>query len=106
MRVLTRDIQAKTAAERWFEQHFNSGRWYSADAARVYERLCTAKTADEVEAIIGNTSWTQPGDCAECEQDFPLLIAIGRAGAMVNREQNYCPACLRAALGMADAHKA
>lgn len=56
-------------------------------------------TAETVNAIIGNTSWTELR-CNECVEDAPYLVAVGKE---LVHPADVCIDCLKKAVAMAEA---
>lgn len=55
---------------------------------------------EDVDAIIGNGSWTQ-NLCDECQGDFETLVRIGSEPDYDRRWQDLCVDCLAKALALA-----
>jgi hypothetical protein len=88
-------LNAAIIAERWKKQYFEHGRWkqtHSGDSGQVYEKLLIATTAEEVDAAIGNKTWTNFG-CDACGQYVNRAVIIGNYD-----EKKICEPCLRGAL--------
>lgn len=59
-------------------------------------------TAAEVDAIIGNESWTRLPECQECGKENVETVEIGQPLEIESRTARVCADCLRAALKMFD----
>ena len=72
---------------------------------RIWEQLKgldpETATAEEVAAIIGNTSWTRL-DCSECGNDDGAVVQLGDEPDYESRTVFVCRACANAAVAMLD----
>lgn len=87
----------KAAPDRWATQY--SGSYRNDETERKTERLLALKaagpfTAEQVNEIIGNSSWTELR-CSECRDDVEVLAVFGGDDY---DWQNVCANCLRTAL--------
>jgi hypothetical protein len=88
-------INSALIAERWKKQYFERGSWaqtLSGDSGKVYDKLLAATTADEVDAAIGNKTWTHLS-CDTCGEYVKRAVVIGSYD-----EKRVCEPCLRGAL--------
>ena len=99
-RSLSQRQLIRRVARRWREQYCRNGEWsttQSGSARDTYERLLaldvdTAAPSD-VEAIIGNPSWTSHF-CGECADYVSVAVEFCETGEGVT----LCRNCLRDAL--------
>lgn len=86
MNIITRQSKIDSVSRRWKEVYFDSsarfqkGQWRLLERSytkseEIYNQLLTAKTKEEVDKVIGNSSWTK-NECAECNLDFEKLISF------------------------------
>lgn len=92
MEIITREDRAKTVPERWAKQYNpRRDKPYWATQNDITDALLTMKriTADKVDALIGNDSWTWT-HCSACglrvdtvvdfglrdDSEFPTIICI------------------------------
>lgn len=85
--------------ERWKKQYSrpNEDPDKQAITAALQALKGSAFTAEQVDAIIGNDSWTD-NDCTECGQDFPTLVRIGEEPDYEAQWVDLCPNCLAKAV--------
>lgn len=113
-KIITRATQADTAAARWARQYRspNDGRWLvtfldgPAAARAVHEALVALgdqPNPDDVDRIIGNTTWTDVPPCNGCRGRFPLVVRVGGEPDYDSSTALLCPACLRSALDLVEA---
>ncbi len=111
MKLITRQVKAAEAAERWAAQY---GVWkgnplqrvLEGNAELVYQRLLALgprPDPDQVDAVIGNTSWTEAGRCSECKATSPVLVRMGDEPDYESATAWLCPKCLSKALALVNA---
>lgn len=102
MRLLTQRALIVEVADRWKRQYQRGDEWkfYRLESAEeTYLALAAldpaTATAEQVEAIIGNPSWSSYF-CSECHQYAPEVIEFDNheVGCEV------CPACVRKAAAL------
>lgn len=103
---ITRQTLADEAAANWTRM-FRGSRWNGSRQRAIGEALTTLgphPAPDEVDAIVGNRSWTALPNCDGCGRDsLPLLIRLGgEPGDSESPIASLCTACLRAALVLAE----
>ena len=103
MYVITRESNAKKAVRAW-KRIYGLGK-HGEDKViilRKLEALGDYPTADQIDATIGNTSWTSVGCCHECgKEDSPVLIQLGEEPDYESATAKICPECLQKALDLA-----
>lgn len=95
MRVITADEKAEGAAVEWMNRYCSLGKWSGAlDSEAIYKKLkaMSPPTAEKVNEIIGNNSWTT-AECTTCgaRVDRWLQIRVESYSAI-----NVCSRCLSA----------
>lgn len=102
--ILKSDIVAGVP-KRWADQYEGyENRWEgSRDKQKVTEALAALPpgfTAEQVNRIIGNDSWTE-NKCDECDADAPVLVRIGDDPDYDARWLDLCPDCIAHAASLA-----
>ena len=102
MIVSSRVSRATGVAERWKQQYYRRAtkEWdYKGEA--MYDKLValgSSPTPEQVNATIGNDSWTQV-TCHECgDEDVDVVVQLGDAHPEIRRTACVCIPCLRTAL--------
>lgn len=107
MRLIKRDDLAKGVKARWYETYWckRTNTWKYDDGKRViYENLKALgsnPSADFVDEVIGNTSWTACR-CDECEGQFDAVIEVGQEPDYESSTAKLCEGCVQYALGVFD----
>jgi len=105
MHIVTKTEIAKGVAARWKETYCPGGAWRTTSfgpTKKVYDQLVAAGeniTPEEVDAIIGNESWTQ-NVCTECDRDVEITVHFGEEPDYDAVWADLCPDCLRKALAL------
>lgn len=55
-------------------------------------------TAEQVNAIIGNDSWTTPPTCGECGKRGGVVVQLGEEPDYDSATAHICPGCLQQAV--------
>lgn len=98
MELLTRNILARTAAERWRRQ-------YPDDKAKqpALVALGDRPNPDDVNRIVGNKSWTEVPTCGECRRhNLPSVVQLGDEPDYDSSTAWVCLDCLRKAVALAE----
>jgi hypothetical protein len=107
VRIITRRMMAASAAERWKWQYLRNGAWYSERVRETHERLAALGSTpgpDDVDAVVGNGSWTDIHECHECgEGGKPVLVEMGESPHEDSYTARLCLDCLRKGVAMAEA---
>lgn len=108
MRLITRDQKAAEAAESWKKQYCVGERWrevLQGDTEEVYSRLLKlgpTPRPNDVDAVIGNSSWTRI-ICNECRQhDVSSAVQIGEEPDIESNTALICPDCISKAAGLCE----
>lgn len=98
MLLITRKSKANEAAKRWAKQ-YPPDRWPDKqDILRQLVELGDNCDPDEVDKIIGNSSWTQT-KCDECKSDEGVdVVQLGEEPDYESSTATICKSCLRKAL--------
>lgn len=102
--ITTRGLIRKVAGS-WKEAYCQGNRWtYGPDKELIYDRLkdldLNATTKAEVDAIIGNSSWTNI-KCDECSNPCSSAMQLGEEPDYESSTATICLGCLSDALAMA-----
>jgi len=84
LKLLTRQLGANSTAKKWFDTYFQNGFWrfdtaYAKRKQEVHEslvKLGETPNPDDVDAVIGNKSWTSIS-CTSCRESCEEAILIG-----------------------------
>ncbi len=97
--VRTKEQHIREVASAWRFQYGANPQW--PDKARILEQLEALDqesiTAEAVDTIIGNGSWTRL-ECDCCERDVAVLVQLGDPHDYESATLDVCPDCLTAAL--------
>lgn len=79
--LLTKQHLVNTVNERWKKQYYRDASWdyYGEDKVEKYEKLVNLgsnKNPEDVDKIIGNSSWTRL-ICHDCDKDVVAVCIIG-----------------------------
>ena len=110
MKLITTRGQIRTVAQRWREAYRAEveGRKESEyfDKAKAHRQLAAldpeTATADQITAIIGNSSWTSL-KCDDCDQSVGTVVQLGQEPDYESSTANVCTDCLRKAVALVDA---
>ncbi len=97
VKIINERNQIRDVASRWREQ-------YGQRKAAISERLDAldgeTATAADVEAIIGNRSWTSVQACDECKREAAAVVEIGQEPDYESRTAYICLDCINAAAAL------
>lgn len=103
MHLITRQMLADSAPSRFLSQYGNrtdanhQGVKFSVISLAL-DFLPTPIDPNEVDRIIGNTSWTSVPNCDECgAQELSAVIAIGQESDYDSNTAYICHTCLTSA---------
>jgi len=101
MKLLTKRGLIQDILGRWKEQYPT----LHGDKAKIYLKLLAldldTATEQEVEAVIGNGSWTRM-ICDECSEEVETLVVVGEEPGYESRTACICPDCLKKATKLAE----
>jgi hypothetical protein len=95
MKVITRYEYAQSAPQRWIDVYKNrqfSSKWDYV--TEKMEQMTLPVNPDEIDALIGNTSWTNLSDCSECGSRSDPIIEVGQEPDYASRTAYLCIPCL------------
>lgn len=104
MELITRQSNANGAAKRWSEQ-YKSGK-HGEDKMNITQLLRGLPdnpNPDDVDKIIGNTSWTKVDNCNECGCSPDKLVEIGQEPDYESMTAYLCLSCLKDAVKLLEA---
>lgn len=96
--ILTKQDYLKDVVNEWRRGYKGkTGRWYDDEKREIYMKLKALKspTAEAINKIIGNTSWTEL-QCHVCEKDCESLVQL--ESAVDDSVIAICKTCLSNAL--------
>lgn len=101
MKLITERSLIRGVAQRWREQ-YPLGRAEKFD--EIYCRLAALNaetaTAEEIEKIIGNSSWTDVPSCDECGERRGCVVELGEEPDYESRTAQICLGCLHKAINL------
>ena len=108
MRLILKSDIVAAAPQRWADAYRGyETRWRGGtdkqETTKALAALPPGFTAEQVNQIIGNNSWTE-NKCDECDMDAPVLVRIGDAPDYDARWMDLCPNCIRRAAETAALH--
>lgn len=79
--LLTKQHLVNIVDERWKKQYYKNSSWdrYGEDKVKKYEQLVNLgknKNSEDVDKIIGNSSWTRL-ICNHCNKDVEAVFIFG-----------------------------
>ena len=99
MKIITRQILANGAAERWATQY--SYLHWGKEKKQIGEELKALGSnpnPDDVDRIIGNTAWTSVPECDECSKKTEVVIEMGQEPDHDSHTAQLCFSCLNKAV--------
>ena len=97
--ITTRD-RIRQIRIRWWEKYAPFSN-HSKDKLEIYKRLqqldLNICSAEDVNNIIGNSSWTRNLICSECEQDTDWVLRVGEEPDYESRTAYLCKSCVEKA---------
>ena len=97
MEITTRESRALTAPKRWAEQYKNrigDPKW--ADQCAITVKLSKMRkiTADRIQALVGNDSWTRKM-CDGCGKNDRDIVVNFPQREYAEYDTNICETCVR-----------
>ncbi|MBB03976.1 MAG: hypothetical protein CML03_00380 [Pseudooceanicola sp.] len=103
MKIISKVEICAAVPHRWADQYKNYGPHH--EKQKIGQRLLALKpeerTAEIIDAIIGNGSWTT-NTCDSCGKDCETLVRIGEEPDYDARWQDLCRECLIAGVELFD----
>jgi hypothetical protein len=95
MKLLTREIKARTVFKRWIKQYpIDRADDDNITIGNQIQDLGDNPDPDAIDKIIGNKAWTEPGECSHCEKSPEILISFNTA---YDGSFKLCPECIKTA---------
>jgi len=95
MKIITRQERANSALERWKNQYPKDKFPDKYEIEKKLASLGSRPFADLVDYVIGNKSWTDIGECAECgASDKNYLVEISKNIDYERQSLSLCIDCL------------
>lgn len=94
MKLIDRQQVAGEAYERWMRQYPDDKNGIGAKLKKLGEKPCP----DDVDALIGNGSWTATPPCFECGKKMVTVVEIGEDYEYDSNTTWVCSSCLTKAL--------
>ena len=95
MKVITERTMILGVAARWSEQYRH---YLAGDKTEISKKLSALDlknaTAEDVDGIIGNQSWTLPPACSECGRSAPIVIEVGQEPDYDSQTVWLCESCI------------
>ena len=102
MKLETQRLEILTVVDRWRKRH--GGAAIGDDRLRVLnelERLDLEKcSAEDVNRIIGNDSWTRVNPCHECGADSVHTVMLGQEPEYESYTAWICKECMNKAIAL------
>ena len=96
MTIITKESIVNDAPERWRRSYFKTNNERHKGITKRLMDLKEPINSDEVEAIIGNKSWTQLDSCGECnKRPSDKIIQIGEEPEYESYTAYICVPCLK-----------
>lgn len=100
MKLIYKADVVKAVPARWAEQYRTHSYPHTSAITERLNALPKGFTAEEVDAIIGNSGWTG-NRCDECGTDQAVLVRFGDEPDYEARWQDLCLNCLNASVALA-----
>lgn len=108
MKLITRQMKADTVAQKWFRtyahtSYWKEGRYLIGNGLTKEEThaklvdLGTNPNPDDVDAVIGNRSWTYC-TCDDCGKSVQAVVQLGQELDYESATANICFHCLKKAV--------
>ena len=97
MKLITRQSLANETHARWMAQYPKDKEGIGAKLLALGEN----PNPDEVDATIGNGSWTRTPECDECGSNNVPVVQVGEESDYNSNTANLCKECLAKALDCA-----
>ena len=99
MKFISRTTNAREAASRWHEEYSGGTSWQQSEKRAIWVQLLALKdpTPEQVDTVIGNTSWTDVR-CDECKRHVEVAVRLGDEPDYDSATATICLDCLHKAL--------
>jgi len=102
MKLITIRSQILSVVNLWREAYPKGYTDSSGDKHGIYASLCeldlNTASAEDLENIIGNTSWAEPQICDECGERHEETVQLGEDPDYESTTVLVCKKCLKKAL--------
>ena len=99
MKLITERDLIRGVADAWGRQFISTSGEHNETKMRLVSLNKETATADEVNEIIGNASWTNI-KCDQCGTLVKLVVQVGKVPAYESNTANLCTTCLTAAYAL------
>lgn len=103
MKIITQRQLIQAVAKRWRQEHEPFNDRDPMDKRGIADKLYVldgnTATAEEVNSIIGNDSWTTL-TCDECKKDTTIIVQVGEDSDYDAISARLCPECVEKAAAM------
>ena len=96
--IITRQVLANSAASRWREQY--AAGQYGLDKLVIADQLDALgpnPNPDDIDAVIGNTSWTSVPVCDNCGVSASVVVMVGEPMDYESSTARLCRSCVQLA---------
>jgi hypothetical protein len=101
MKLVTRQSLANEAPARWAQQYQGTKQADKQAKTEALARLKLPIHPSLIDEIIGNTSWTTPHYCNECDGQFDYIVQVGQGSTYESQAAYLCVPCIEKTLAMA-----
>lgn len=96
MKLITRYEYAQSAPARWIAIYKNGRIGHSwTEVTAKMEAMTKPVDPDEIDALIGNDSWTHISSCSECRSQADPILEIGEKPDYESSTAYLCLPCFR-----------
>lgn len=104
MKIITERTLIREVAEKWREAysdpHWIKDKEKQAIGVNLAALDPERATPADVEAVIGNPSWTNVGECDECGKAVKALVEVGQDPGYDSSTARICKRCATKALAL------
>lgn len=100
MRILTRQVIAQEAPQKWAREYSHMASHSQSMITKELASLTKPINPDDVDRIVGNTSWTYLQHCSSCKENPDVIVEVGEAPDYDSATAWLCPSCLRKAVSL------
>lgn len=109
MKIINERTKIRDIAKRWKNMYYHNNKWSgTSEQAQEKEKIYNQFVAldpetsipEDVNNMIGNSSWIGPEQCHECNNYVSNVIQLGQEPDYESSTANICKDCLRKALAL------